>query len=74
MILCIPTLIPGISTVIPCISRITTLIHPNLTLIPRVSSLIHRVPIIPLIPFPDSPFWLLQIALPLTLKRWKLAR
>ena len=48
----IPTLIPHIPTLIPCVP----------TLIPRVFTLIPRVPIILLIPFPDSPFRLLQIA------------
>ena len=28
------------------------------TPIPRIPTLIPRIPIIPLIPFPDSPFWL----------------
>ena len=32
------------------------------TAIPRISTLISRIPIIPLIPFPDSPSRLLQIA------------
>ena len=59
-----PTLIPRIPTPIP---RIPTLISrtpriPNIsTFIPRIPTLISRVPIFPLIPFPDSPFQLLQI-------------
>ena len=40
----------------------STLIPRISTVIPRVFTLIPRVPIIPLIPFPDSPFRLLQIA------------
>ena len=51
-ILTIPTPIPSIPTVIPRIPA----------LIPRVPILIPRVPIISLILFPDSPFWLLQVA------------
>ena len=31
--------------------------------IPRIPTLIPRISIIPFIPFPNSPFWLLQIAL-----------
>ena len=45
----IPTLIPRVSTLIPRV--------PNLILC--VPTLITRVPIIPLIPFADSPFQLL---------------
>ena len=48
----IPTLIPRISNVIALVP----------TLIPRIPTLIPRITIIPLIPFPDFPFWLLQIA------------
>ena len=58
----IPTLIPRIPTLVP---RISTLILHIPTLIPRISiipTLIPRIPIIPHIPFPDSPFRLLQIA------------
>ena len=62
----IPTLIP---TILTLISRIPTLIPriPNLvliipTLIPRIPTLISYITIIPFIPFPDSPFQLLQIA------------
>ena len=51
------TMISLISTLIPCIP----------TLIPRIPNLIPCIPTliprIPLIPFPDSPFRLLQIAL-----------
>ena len=75
-----PTLIPRISILIPRIhtlilgifrfptpiSRIPTLIPRIPTLIPRTPTLIPRVLIIPLIPSPDSPFRLLQIALLLT--------
>ena len=49
------TLIPRIPTLIP---RIPTLI----SRIPTIPTLIPRIPIIPLVHFPDSPFWLLQIA------------
>ena len=52
MIPYIPTLIPHAPTLIPRV--------PNL--IPRVPNLIPCIPIIPLIPFSDSPFQLLQIA------------
>ena len=51
----IPTLISRIPTLIP---RIPTLI----SRIPIIPTLIPRIPIIALIHFPDSPFWLLQIA------------
>ena len=52
----IPTMIPHIPTRIPrLIPRIPTLIS-------RVLTLILRFPIFLLIPFPDSPFRLLQIA------------
>ena len=51
----IPTLIPIIPTLIRHISRIPTLI-------PRIPTLVPCIPIIPFIPFPDSPFRLLQIA------------
>ena len=54
LIHCIPTLIPHIPTLIPHIS----------TLIPRIlitPNMIPCFPTIPLIPFPDSPFRLLQI-------------
>ena len=56
---CIPTLIPIIPTLIPCIPI-------NLTLIPRIPiilTLILRISIVSFIPFPDSLFRLLQIAL-----------
>ena len=49
---CIPNLIPRIPTLIPRIP----------TLIPCIPTLILHIPIIPLIPFPDSPSQLLQIA------------
>ena len=58
----IPTLIPCIPVPIP---RIATLIPGIPTLIPRIPiipTLILRMSIIPLIPFPDSSFRLLQIA------------
>ena len=58
----IPTTIPHILTMIP---RIPTLIPPIPiipTLIPHISTLIPHISIIPLIPFIDSPFRLLQIA------------
>ena len=55
----VPTLAPYVPTLIPCIP---TLIPRVLTLIPHVPTLILCVPIIPLIPLPDSPFRLLQIA------------
>ena len=55
-----PTLILCISTPIP---RILTLIPRIPTLIPRIPTLIPRVPVIPHIPFPDSPFRLLQIVI-----------
>ena len=58
----IPTPIPRIPTLIPRIPRIPIPIPRILTLIPRVPTLIACVPIIPLSPFPDSPFRLLQIA------------
>ena len=48
----IPSLIPRIVTLIPRVP----------TLIPHVPSLIPQDPIIPLIPYADFPFWLLQIA------------
>ena len=44
------------------IPRILTLIPRIPILIPRVSTIFPHVPITPLIPFPDSPFRLLQIA------------
>ena len=53
------SLIPRIPTVIP---RIPILIPRVPTLVPSFRTLILRVPIIPLIPFPDSPFRLLQIS------------
>ena len=66
------TLIPLIPTLIPCIPIIPTLIPIIPTLIPRIPTLIPcfpiipvlilRIPIVTLIPFPDSPFRLLQIA------------
>ena len=62
---CIPripsirTPIPHIPTLISCVSALISLI---LTLIRRVPTLIPGVPTIPLIPFQDSSFWLLQIA------------
>ena len=55
----IPTLIPRISNVI---ALVPTLIPRIPTLIPRIPTLIPRITIIPLIPFPDFPFWILQIA------------
>ena len=59
---CIPTMILRIPTLIPRIpspvSSIPTLI-PHIAIIP---TLISHIPIILLIPFPDSPFWLLQRA------------
>ena len=55
----IPTLIPRIPTPIP---HIPTLIPQIPSLIPHIPILIPRIPRIPLIPFPDSLFWLLQIA------------
>ena len=62
----IPTLIPRIPTLIPqvpnLIPRIPALIPCVPTLILHISILISDIPIIPLIPFPDSPSWLLQIA------------
>ena len=58
----IPTPIPRIPTLIPRIPRISIPIPRIPTLIPRVPTLIACVPIIPLSPFPDSPFRLLQIA------------
>ena len=54
----IPTLIPTHSHPDPHIPTIPTLI----LRIPIISTLFPRIPIIPLIPFPDSPFRLLQIA------------
>ena len=42
--------------------RIPTLIPRIATLIPHVPTLTPLVPIIPFIPFPDSPFRLLQVA------------
>ena len=57
-IICIPTLVPCIPTSISCIP---TLISP----IPIIPTLIYCILIIPLIPFLDFPFWLLQIALAL---------
>ena len=54
--------IPRISNISTPIPRIPTLIPHIPTLIPHVPTLILRVPIIPPIPFPDSPFRLLQIA------------
>ena len=62
----VPTLIPHTSTLIPCvptlIPRIPTLISHVPTLIPSVPTLIPCLPIISFIPFPDSPFRLLQVA------------
>ena len=58
------TLIPRIPTLIPRIPIIPILIPRipiNPTLIPRIPTLISGVHIIPVIPFPDSPFRLLQI-------------
>ena len=57
---------PPISRILTQICRIPTLIPriPNiLTPIAHIHTLIPRVPIIPLIAFPDSPFRLLQIAI-----------
>ena len=54
----IPTLIPTHSHPDPHIPTIPTLI----LRIPIIPTLFPRIPIIPLIPFPDSPFRLLQIA------------
>ena len=54
LIPCIPTMTPRIPTLIPYIPRIPTPI-------PRLPTLIPCIPIAPLIPSPDSPFWLLQI-------------
>ena len=59
----IPTLTPRIHTLIPPIPTLIPSIPINPILIPRISTLIPHIPIIPFIPFPDSPFWLLQIAL-----------
>ena len=65
LIPCIPTLIPLIPIITSLILCILTLI-PHIpmipTLIPRLPTLIPRILIIPLIPIPDSPFRLLQIA------------
>ena len=69
----VPTLIPHTSTLIPCvptlilsvptlIPRIPTLISHVPTLIPSIPTLIPCLPIISFIPFPDSPFRLLQVA------------
>ena len=44
--------------ILTLIPRIPTLI----SRIPTIPTLIPHIPIIPLIHFPDSPFWLLQIA------------
>ena len=55
----IPTMIPHIPTPIPRIPRLIPRIP---TLISRVLTLILRFPIFLPIPFPDSPFRLLQIA------------
>ena len=57
----IPTLIPRIPTLISCVP----------TLIPRVPTLIPRVSIIPLIPFADYLFRLLQITLTTTIRFFK---
>ena len=57
---CIPTLVPIIPTLISRIPIIPFLI----TRIPRIPTLIPHIlciPIIPLFPFPDFPFRLLQI-------------
>ena len=53
----IPTRILRIPSLIHRIPRVATLILIFSTVIPHISTLIS------LIPFPDSPFWLLQIAL-----------
>ena len=58
----IPNVIPRIPTLIPLIPIIPTLISIIPTLIPLISTQIPIIPIIPLFPFPDSPFRLLQIA------------
>ena len=69
---CIPTLIPciphipSIPTLIPCIPHIPSIPTP----IPRILTLIPRVPIIVLIPFPDSSVRLLQIVNYSILFRW----
>ena len=66
---CISTLISRIPTLIPFIPVIPTLIFRILIIpalifrIPIIPTLIPCIPIIPLILFPDSPFWLLQIAI-----------
>ena len=52
-------MIPYIPKLIPCVP---TLIPRFLNLIPHVPTLIPCIPIIPLIPFPRSPFRLLQTA------------
>ena len=61
------TLIPSLSSPVPHIStpipNIPTPIPRIPSLIPHIPTLIPRIAIIPLIPFPNSPFWLLQIAL-----------
>ena len=59
------TLIPHIPTLLSCIP---TLISRIPTPIPRIPTLIPRVTIIPLIPFANSSFRLLQIALRSTKK------
>ena len=59
------TLIPHIPTLLPCIPNLISHIP---TPIPRIPTLIPSVTIIPLIPFADSSFWLLQIALRSTKK------
>ena len=62
----IPTLIPRIPTLIlripTHIPRIPILVPHILTLVYRIPTLIPRVHIMPINPFPNSPFWLLQIA------------
>ena len=60
----IPTLFPSIPiipTLIPCIPTLIFHISTILTLTTRIPTLIPRITIIPLIPFPDSPFRFLQI-------------
>ena len=62
----IPTLIPRIPTLIPIMSTLIPRIPIIPTLIPRtpiIPTLIPRIPFIPFMPSPDSPFWLLHIAL-----------
>ena len=54
--------IPRIPNIPTAISRIPTLITNITTMISRIPTLILCIPIIPLIPFPDSQFRLLQIA------------